>query len=128
TAAGSLLPFSTRYPTTPTTSTATPIAAGARDRRRAVGGAGLRDFAAGSGVVGAPVISVGASAAARERGRAVLRDLAGDATGCSGQTAVAKSSIVGKRWSGSLARAREIATVSAPGMPGRLVLASGGSS
>jgi len=75
-------------------------------------GTGLRDFAAESGVVGAPVISVGASARRRERGRAADRDLAGEATGCSGQTAVAKSSIVGKRWSDSLARAREMATVS----------------
>src|SRR6266702_4301561 len=71
-----------------------------------------RDFrtggAAGRGVVGAPVIWVGESAVARGpargcgRGRAALRPLVGAATGCSGQTAVAKSSIVGKRRSGSL--------------------------
>ena len=120
-APGSLLPLSARYPPTPAATTRSPIKAGARDR-------GSRDVAAGSGVVGAPVISVGASAVARERGRAAPRDLAGEATGCSGQTAVAKSSIVGKRWSGCLARAREMASVSALGMPGRLVLASGGSS
>src|SRR2546425_2730098 len=88
---------SIRYPPTPAATTTSPITAGARDRRRAVGALGWRDFAAGSGVVGAPVISVGASAVARERGRAGPLDLAGEATGCSGQTAVAKSSIVGKR-------------------------------
>src|SRR3989454_10263917 len=94
---------------------------GTRERR-------WRAFAAGSGVVGAPVISVGASAVARERGRAGPLDLAGEATGCSGQTAGAKSSIVGKRWSGSLTRARGRATVSGAGVPGRLVVAGGGSS
>src|SRR6267143_4239305 len=96
---------SVRYAPTPAATTTTPLTAGTRDR-------GLWDFAADSGVVGAPVISVGASAVARARGRAAARDLAGEATGCSGQTAVAKSSMVGKRWSGSLARAREMATVS----------------
>src|SRR5258705_9283034 len=40
-----------------------------------------------------------------------LPDFRGAATGCSGHTAVANSSIVAKRWSGSLARAREIAAV-----------------
>src|SRR5207249_3362973 len=85
----SLLPFSARYPPTSATTTS-PITAAARERR-------WRAFAGGSGVVGAPVISVGASAVARERGRAGPLDLAGEATGCSGQTAVAKSSIVGKR-------------------------------
>src|SRR6266480_621975 len=77
----SLLPFSARYPPTPAATTTSPITAAARDR-------GLRDFAAGSGVVGALVISVGASAVARERARAGPRGLAGEATGCSGQTAV----------------------------------------
>src|SRR5436309_8040916 len=119
----SLLPFNARYPPTPAATTTRPTSAGVRERRRTGGGAGLRDFAAGSGVVGAPVISVGASEVARERGRAPPRDLAGEATGCSGQTAVAKASMLGKRRTGCLARAREMATVSAPGMPGRLVLA-----
>src|SRR6266481_844820 len=94
TAARSPLPRrpNVRYPPTPAATTRNPITAGARDRRRA-GGAGLRAFADEIGVVGAPVISVGASAVVRERGRAAPRDLAGAATGCSGQTAVANSSI-----------------------------------
>src|SRR6266513_3842299 len=66
----SLLPFSAKYPPTPAATTTSPISAAARDR-------GLRDFAAGSGVVGALVISVGASAVARERARAGPRGLAG---------------------------------------------------
>src|SRR5437867_2227638 len=90
TASGSLLRFRAKYPPTPAATTTSPMTTGARERR-------WRAFAAGSGVVGAPVISVGASAVARERGRAGPLDLAGEATGCSGQTAVAKSSIVGKR-------------------------------
>src|SRR5438046_3968122 len=95
TAAGSLLPFCAKYPTTPATTTATPITAGSLDRRRAGVGAGLRDFAAGSGGVGAPVISVGASAVARARGRAAARDLAGGATGRPGQPEAAQPARVG---------------------------------
>src|SRR5712691_10511370 len=44
-----------RYPPTPAATTTSPMTTGARERR-------WRAFAAGSGVVGAPVISVGASA------------------------------------------------------------------
>src|SRR2546430_12007092 len=125
TAAGSLLPFCAKYPTTPATTTATPITAGSLDRRRAGVGAGLRDFAAGSGVVGTPVISVGASAVARARGRAALRGLAGDATRRSRPTGGAESPLLGESRAGFLARAPAIATLGGPGGPGRLVLPSG---
>src|ERR1700747_276360 len=83
-----------RYPPTPAAATTSPTTAGVRDLR--LGGVLPR----GNGVVGAPVISVGASAAARGAaggGRGALRPFAGAATGCSGQTAVANSSMVGKR-------------------------------
>src|SRR5690242_20272661 len=86
-----------RYPPTPAATTTSPTTAGVRDLR--LGGVLPR----GNGVVGAPVISVGASAAARGaggaggRGRGALRPFAGAATGCSGQTAVANSSMIGKR-------------------------------
>src|SRR5207247_8904886 len=79
--------------------------------------AGIFVPARGIGVVGALVTSVGASAVAvRVGGGAGLRWLLaapalGTATGCSGHTAVANSSIVGKRWSGSFESAREIAAV-----------------
>src|SRR2546430_16395406 len=79
TAAGSLLPFCAKYPTTPATTTATPITAGSLDRRRAGVGAGLRDFAAGGGGVGAPVVSVGAAAVAPARRRGALPGLGGGA-------------------------------------------------
>src|SRR6266571_5283739 len=79
TASGSLLRFRAKYPPTPAATTTSPITRGVRDRRRA----------AGSGVVGAPVIAVGASAVVRERGRGAVRGRPGEATGCSGQTAVA---------------------------------------
>src|SRR6266567_7970909 len=61
----SLLPLSAKYPPTPAATTTSPMTTGARERRRAA----LRDFTPGIGVVGAPVISVGASAVARERAR-----------------------------------------------------------
>src|SRR2546428_3462988 len=115
-----LLRPSARYPpaATPATTTA-PTRTPARDLR----------FGAGSGVVGAagPVISVGESAVTRARGRAALRPFAGAATGCSGHTAVAKSSIVENRRSGSLDMARATAVARNGGTAAFLVLASGGS-
>src|SRR5437879_12597428 len=78
----------TRYPATPAaTTTPSPIHTPARDRRRVPG----------SGVVGAPVIWVGASAVAAGRGRAPGRPFPfpGDATGCSGHTPLPQSSLVG---------------------------------
>ena len=76
------------------------------------------------------MISVGASAVVLRRDREgdAARPLVGDATGCSGQTPVAKSSIEGKRSSGSLERDRAMAALREPGVPGRLVFTSGGSS
>src|SRR5690349_23224265 len=74
---------SSRYPPTPAATTTSPTTATVRDLR--LGGV----FPRGNGVVGAPVISVGASAAARDvggvggRGRGALRPFAGGATGCS---------------------------------------------
>src|SRR5213592_2352719 len=86
-------------------------------------------------VVGAVVTSVGASAVAVRDGRGggrrgllVLSPDFGTATGCSGQTAVANSSIVPKRWSGSLDRAREIAAVRNCGASLRLAATLGTSS
>src|SRR2546422_5307424 len=80
---------SIRYPPTPAATTTSPMTTGARERRR-------RAFAAGSGVVGAPVISVGASAVAPGRGRAGPPDLAGEATGCSGPAAGGEAPLVGE--------------------------------
>src|SRR5579859_555413 len=90
--------------------------------------------ARGIGVVGAVVTSVGASGVAAfvraGGGRRCAFDAPafGTATGCSGQTAVANSSIVGKRWSGSLDSAREIAAVRNPGASLRFAAALGTSS
>src|SRR2546425_11312873 len=84
--------------------------------------AGILIPARGIGVVGAVVTSVGASAVAgRARGGGGRRPLGGvpafgEATGCSGQTAVAKSSMGGKRWSGAFDKAREIADVKNAGV------------
>src|SRR6266516_520006 len=90
--------------------------AGARDRRR-----------------GALVTSVGASADAFRAGGGGRRWLLaapalGTATGCSGHTAVANSSIVRKRWSGSLDSARVIAAVRNGGVSLRFAPALGTSS
>src|SRR2546426_11712855 len=70
----------------------------------------------GIGVVGAFVTSVGASALAVRAGRGggrrwlfVAVPAFGTATGCSGHTPGANSSLGAKRASGSLDRAREIA-------------------
>src|SRR5439155_15156081 len=84
---------------TPAATTTRATTAGARERRlgAACAGRGLGARTPGDGVVGAPVISVGASAAAGGRGRAALRPFAGTPTGCSGHTAVANSAIVAKR-------------------------------
>src|SRR5256886_7665713 len=101
----------TRYPATPAaTTTPSPIHTPARDRRRLVA----------SGFVGAPVIWVGASAVAPGRGRAPARPFSfpGDATGCSGHTAVAKSSIVGERTAGAFDSARGMAALGPPGGAG----------
>src|SRR2546430_13280327 len=91
-----------------------------------------RDFFAtalgiGSGVVGATVetCSVGVSdvttGLARGRGGVAGRQLLAALTGCSGHTAVAKSSIVGNRWSGSFAIARLTAAEIVSDMSGRSV-------
>ena len=87
--------------------------------------------ARGIGVVGALVTSVGASAEAVRGGggrRCVLCPAFGAATGCSGQTPVANSSIVPKRCAGSFDRAREIADVRNSGVSDRLRLTRGTSS
>src|SRR6185503_7670137 len=84
-----------------------------------------RDFlrgsraAAGSGVVGAAALTVGASAVARVRMVAPRRAGLETITGCSGQTAVAKASMVGKRSSGSFDIARATAADNPAGMSGR---------
>src|SRR2546423_14939016 len=77
---------SIRYPPTPAATTTSPIRAGARDRRGA----------AGSRVVGAPVISVGASAVAREGGRTGAPRLAGEGTRCSRPTGRAEDLLAGE--------------------------------
>src|SRR5256885_1100759 len=87
----------------------------------------------GNGVVGALVTSVGASADAFRAGGGGRRWLLaapalGTATGCSGHTAVANSSMVGKRWSGSLDSARVIAAVRNGGVSPRFAPALGTSS
>src|SRR3989442_13663629 len=75
--------------------------------------AGILIPARGIGVVGAVVTSVGASAVAvRARGGGGRRPLCavpvfGEASGCSGQTAVAKSSMVGNRRLGAFDKGRE---------------------
>src|SRR5213592_3269442 len=101
---------SARYPAAaiPATTT-TPTTKPVRDLGFAAGGRARRALPGASGVVGAPVISVGESAVTRTRGPAALRPFLGATTGCSGHTAVAKSSIVGKRRSGSLDMARATA-------------------
>src|SRR6266545_4283590 len=88
--------------------------------------------ARGIGVVGAVVTSVGASAEAVRccgsgggRRWLLLAPGFGAVTGCSGHTAVAKSSIVSKRWAGSLESAREIARVRNSGASPRLARALG---
>src|SRR2546427_1638387 len=82
-------------------------------------------------VVGAFVTSVGASALAVRAGRGggrrwlfVAVPAFGTATGCSGHTPVANSSIVANRWSGSLDRAREVAAVGNGGAARRLAAAA----
>src|SRR2546425_12408567 len=94
--------------------------------------AGIFIPARGMGVVGALVTSVGASADAVRAGRGggrrwLLAALPafGVATGCSGHTAVANSSIVANRWSASLDSEREIAAVRNGGASGRLAPALG---
>ena len=97
--------------------------------------------ARGMGVVGASVTSVGASAAAVRAGRGpdgggggigrrwpLCVPGLGAVTGCSGQTAVANSSIVENRWSGSFESARDTAFVRYSGVPTRLPLTRGISS
>src|SRR2546422_3759141 len=79
-----------RYPPTPAATTTSPMTTGTRERR-------WRAFAAGSGVVGAPVISVGASAVAPERGRARPLDLAREATRCSRPDAGGEAPLAGER-------------------------------
>src|SRR5438094_318917 len=88
--------------------------------------------AAGSGVVGATVetCSVGVSDVTGPlgRGRGAARAPLVAETGCSGHTAVARSSIVGNRWSGSFAIAREIASERNGGTFCRMLLVRGASS
>src|SRR5438552_16045993 len=89
--------------------------------------------ARGIGVVGALVTSVGASAVAvRVRGGGLLglfdAPALGTATGCSGHTAAADSSMVGKRRPGSLDSASEITAVRTCGVSRRLVPTLGPSS
>src|SRR5712692_1819291 len=133
---GSLFWPSARYPPTPaatTTSAPTTIPT----LERFFFPAGIFIPARGMGVVGALVTSVGASATAAPPGRRGgggrrwLLDAPpafGVATGCSGHTAVANSSIVANRWAGSLDREREIAAVRNCGASLRLAPALGTSS
>src|SRR3989442_13803748 len=108
----------------------------ARDFRAAgrEGGAGrapgLGRGAVGIRAVGADVTSVGVSAVTTRGalGARAVAPRAGAATGCSGQTAVANSSMVGKRGSGSLERARAIALERKLGTSARRVWRSGRSS
>src|SRR5207247_9340082 len=110
-AAGSAPRSRARYPPTPATATTTPpITSPARERLGR-----LLAPVAGSGVVGAPVIWVGASAAVLGSGRGAPRLFVGAATGCSGHAAVAHSSRVALRWSGSFAQARQTAAQRASG-------------
>ena len=132
-AGGSLFFPSARYPPTPAaTTTNAPTSIPTPDRF--CFSAGIFIPARGMGVVGALVTSVGASAVALRGGGGrrgafgVLPDFRGAATGCSGHTAVANSSIVGKRWSASLERERAIAEVRNSGESRRLPLARGTSS
>src|SRR5438552_6906419 len=123
---------SARYPPTPAaTSTSAPTTIPTFDRF--FFSAGIVMPARGIGVVGALVTSVGASADAFRAGGGGRRWLLaapalGTATGCSGHTAVANSSIVGKRWSGSLDSARVIAAVRNGGVSLRFAPALGTSS
>src|SRR5207247_435647 len=76
---------SARYPAAaiPATTT-TPTTKPVRDLGFAAGGRARRALPGASGVVGAPVISVGESAVPRTRGPAALRPFLGATTGCSG--------------------------------------------
>jgi hypothetical protein len=91
------------------------------------GGGGARlPYPAGSGVVAAGVTSVGASALTRRTiGRVACRAGRAAVTGCSGHTAVAKSSVVANRSAGSLDIAREIAADRCSGMSARRAFAEG---
>src|SRR2546430_14109891 len=87
---------SIRYPPTPAATTTSPIRAGARDRRGAAGGP----------VVGAPLISGGAAAGARERGRGRPLDPGGEGTGFVRPTGGAPAFLPGERWVGFLGPGR----------------------
>src|SRR2546428_13364974 len=95
--------------------------AGATRRVAGLGGA------AGSGDVGADATSVGVSAVTTRGalGARAVAPRAGAATGCSGQTADANSSIVGERCSGSLESARGIAGERESGTSARPLRARG---
>src|SRR5213078_1698186 len=128
---GSLFLPSARYPPTPAaTTTSAPTTIPTPERGFFPDGIFIP--ARGIGVVGALVTSVGASALAVRAGggrRWLLAAPAfGTATGCSGHTAVANSSIVPNRWSGSLDRERAIAEVRNSGESRRFPLARGTSS